>query len=46
VSYPLRFSRDRGILNSEEFQLLADVRDQAGKLTWRLCASMSPVRPP
>jgi four helix bundle protein len=41
VSYLLRFSRDRGILNVEDFEMLDDLRDQAGKLTWRLSASMS-----
>ena len=46
VSYLLRFSRDRGILKTEDFELLDNLRDQAGKLTWRLCASMNPVRSP
>jgi four helix bundle protein len=41
VSYLLRFSRDRGILNVEDFEMLDDLRDQAGKLTWRLSSSMS-----
>jgi four helix bundle protein len=44
VSYLLRFSRDRGILKEGDFQILDDLRDQAGKLTWRLCASMKPAR--
>jgi four helix bundle protein len=44
VSYLLRFSRDRGILKQEDFQILDDLRDQAGKLTWRLCASMNAAR--
>ena len=44
VSYLLRFSRDRGILTEEYFSLLDDLRDQAGKLTWRLYASLSPTR--
>jgi four helix bundle protein len=46
VSYLLRFSRDCGILKQEDFQILDDLRDQAGKLTWRLCASMNPARSP
>ena len=46
VSYLLRFSRDRGILKQEDFQNLDDLRDQAGKLTWRLCASMNTARSP
>jgi four helix bundle protein len=40
VSYLLRFSRDRGILNDAEFMALDDLRDQAGKLTWRFYSSM------
>ena len=43
VSYLLRFSRDRGILNKEAFQLLDDLRNRAGQLTWRLYASLKPV---
>ncbi len=41
VSYLLRFSRDRGILKEDDFQSLDDIRAQAGKCTWRLCASMA-----
>ena len=33
VSYLLRFSRDRGILDEQDFQVLDDLRDQSGKLT-------------
>ena len=44
VSYLLRFSRDRGILNGEDFEALDDLRNQAGKLTWRLSASMAVAR--
>jgi four helix bundle protein len=44
VSYLLRFSRDRGILKPEDFQTLDNLRDQAGKLTWRLYASMNRAR--
>src|SRR4051812_19277488 len=40
VSYLLRFSRDRGILDLERFQELDYLRNRAGQLTWRLCASM------
>ena len=46
VSYLLRFSRDRGILKQEQFQPLDELRDQTGKLTWRLCASMRSARLP
>jgi four helix bundle protein len=40
VSYLLRFSRDRGILDNADFGSLDDLRDQAGKLTWRLYSSL------
>jgi four helix bundle protein len=46
VSYLLRFGRDIGVLDQENFQMLDDLRDQAGKLTWRLYASLSRVRSP
>jgi len=36
LSYLLRFSRDRGILDEETFNILNDLRNQAGVLTWRL----------
>ena len=41
VSYLLRFSRDRGILDAESFRALDDLRNQAGVLTWRLYGCMS-----
>jgi four helix bundle protein len=41
VSYLLRFSRDRNVLSDKDFDVLDDLRDQAGKLTWRLYASMN-----
>jgi four helix bundle protein len=41
VSYLLRFTRDRGILTKDDFDSLDDLRDQAGKLTWRLYASLN-----
>jgi four helix bundle protein len=44
LSYLLRFSKDRGILNAETYQSLDELRDRAGKLTWGLYASMSPVK--
>jgi four helix bundle protein len=45
VSYLLRFSRDRTLLAAADFETLDDLRDQAGKLTWRLYSSLnrSPV---
>jgi four helix bundle protein len=42
VSYLLRFSRDRRILDSTGFKALDSLRDQAGKLTWRLYESLRP----
>jgi four helix bundle protein len=44
VSYLLRFSRDRGILADTEFKTLDDLRDQAGRLTWRFYSSLSEPR--
>src|SRR5918994_1349122 len=44
VSYLLRFSRDRGILNEESFRALDDLRNRAGQLTWRLYASLQGPR--
>ena len=40
VSYLLRFTRDRGILAEAKFQALDDLRDRAGKLTWRFYSSL------
>jgi four helix bundle protein len=40
VSYLLRFSRDRGILQDADFKALDGLRDQAGKLTWRFYSSL------
>ena len=40
VSYLLRFSRDREILQEADFKALDDLRDQAGKLTWRFYSSL------
>ena len=41
VSYLLMFTRDRGILDGTEFEIVDDLRDQAGKLTWRLYSSLT-----
>jgi hypothetical protein len=41
VSYLLRFSRDRELPTDANFPTLDDLRDQAGKLTWRLYASLN-----
>jgi four helix bundle protein len=44
VSYLLRFSRDRGILDQDKFLELDDLRNRAGQLTWRFCASLNETR--
>lgn len=36
LSYMLRFSRDLGILEDETYDALAQLRNQAGRLTWKL----------
>ena len=41
VSYLLRFTRDRGILSDVDFKTLDNLRDQAGKLTWRFYSSLT-----
>jgi four helix bundle protein len=41
VSYLLRFGRDRGLLEDKDFARLDDLRDQVGKLTWRLYSSLN-----
>jgi four helix bundle protein len=43
VSYLLRFTRDRGILDEESFRALDDLRNRAGQLTWSLYASLKRV---
>jgi four helix bundle protein len=44
VSYLLRFSRDRRILNELGFIRLDELRNRAGQLTWRLYESMKEVQ--
>lgn len=44
VSYLLRFSRDRGILEQERFLQLDALRNRAGQLTWRLYETMKENR--
>jgi four helix bundle protein len=41
VSYLLRFTRDRGILADADFKTLDDLRNHAGRLTWRFYASLN-----
>jgi four helix bundle protein len=40
VSYLLRFSKDRGILDNESFQMVHELRDRVGRVTWGLYASL------
>ena len=44
VSYLLRFSKDRGLLDEEEFSCLDELRNRAGQVTWRLYESMKETR--
>jgi four helix bundle protein len=46
LSYLLRFSKDRGILDVETFQALDELRNRAGKVAWGLYASLSPTKLP
>jgi len=46
LSYLLLFSKDIGILDNATFRSLSELRDQAGKLTWGLYASLAPTRSP
>ncbi len=41
VSYLLRFSLDRGLLDSVTYDSVNQLRDRAGVLTWRLYACLS-----
>jgi four helix bundle protein len=41
LSYLLRFSRDRGILDEGSFGSLDELRNRAGVLTWRLHKCMT-----
>ena len=38
LSYLLRFSKDLGLLDTESYSVLDQLRDRAGTLTWRLYA--------
>ena len=44
LSYLLRFSKDRGILNDETYLTINGLRDRAGKVTWGLYASLAPTK--
>jgi four helix bundle protein len=42
LTYLLRFSKDRGLLTSESWLEVEALRDEAGKLTWRLYEKLRP----
>ena len=46
LSYLLRFSKDLGLLDTEAYGVLDQLRGRAGTLTWRLYACMLRARPP
>lgn len=46
VSYPLRFSKDRGIIDDEVIRSLDALQNMAGRLTWGLYTSLAPARSP
>jgi four helix bundle protein len=46
LSYLLRFSKDRGLLDDQSFQRLDELRDFARKLIWGLYASLAPTKSP
>ena len=46
LSYLLRFTKDRGIIDNNTFRALDELRNQAGTLTWRLYACMTRKRHP
>jgi four helix bundle protein len=45
LSYLLRFSRDRGVLNDQTFHTLDELRNRCGKVMWGLYASLLPTKP-
>ena len=46
LSYLLLFSKDLGILGTQAYTKLEELRDRAGTLTWRLYACMTRASPP
>lgn len=46
LSYLLRFGKDLGLLDTETYSVLDQLRDRAGRLTWRLYACMLRARSP
>jgi four helix bundle protein len=40
LSYLLRFTKDRGMIAPETYQMLSNHRERAGKLTWGLYVSL------
>jgi four helix bundle protein len=45
LSYLLRFSKDRGLLDEKSFQNLEEIRSRTGVLTWRLYKSLTNAVP-
>ena len=41
MSYLLRFSRDYGVLEEEDWQAIEATRSEVGRLTWRLYSAVS-----
>jgi four helix bundle protein len=46
LSYLLRFSKDRKVLDVETFHALDEIRNRCGKVMWGLYASLSPPKSP
>ena len=44
LSYLLRFSKDRGVIDPETFQALDELRNQCGKVMWGLYTSFHPAK--
>jgi four helix bundle protein len=45
TAYLLRLAKDLGVLSSEEWNSLDDLRKRAGGLTWRLARSLGRSKP-
>jgi four helix bundle protein len=44
LSYLLRFSKDRGVLDLETFHALDELRNRCGRVMWGLYASFRPAK--
>ena len=45
LSYLLRFSKDRGILRTDDYRYLEQLREEAGKIAWGLYSSLGRKTP-